>query len=151
MLSTIGYEGSKATDFIQTLKVAEVEVVIDVRDRAQSRLPGFSKSALEEQLAKVGIQYFHFRQLGDPKEGRDAARANDMPRFREIFSAVLETAAAKEAIQEIADISRTKAACLLCFERDPAHCHRTMVADRITQLTGEKARQLGVRKFEPAS
>jgi uncharacterized protein (DUF488 family) len=77
MLATIGYERSSLADFVATLVHSEIEILIDIRDRAQSRMRGFSKSALSEALKEAGIGYVHFRQLGDPKEGRDAAGQED--------------------------------------------------------------------------
>jgi uncharacterized protein (DUF488 family) len=150
LLSTIGYEGASPADFLKTLLAAEVEVVIDVRDRAQSRRPGFSKGILERSLAESGIDYFHLRELGDPKEGRDAARANDFTKFRRIFESVLATSSAQAAIAQIASIAAHSSVCLLCYERDPERCHRTIVADLIAKRIGMKVRKLGVRTFEPA-
>ena len=75
MLATIGYEGARPDDFVGTLQLADIEMVIDIRDRAQSRRPGFSKSALRENLEQNGISYLHLKELGDPKDGRDAAEA----------------------------------------------------------------------------
>ena len=148
MLSTIGYEGAQPSDFLQTLRQAGVDLIVDVRDRAQSRRPGFSKSALELSLSAIGIGYVHYKELGDPKEGREAARANDMVKFRRIFSAVLETQEAKLAIRKIVQASTNQHACLLCFERAPADCHRTLVAVKVEAATGKKTQHLGVRRFE---
>ena len=150
MLSTIGYEGAQPGDFLQTLKSAGVDLIIDIRDRAQSRRPGFSKSALEGSLSDAGIGYVHYRELGDPKEGREAARAKDMVKFRRIFSAVLGTKEAQAALNKIMEASENRNVCLLCFERDPAGCHRTLVAAKIEAQTGKKTRHLGVRRFEQA-
>jgi len=147
-ISTIGYEGADLGDFVQTLKTVEIGIVIDIRDRAQSRRRGFSKSALEATLADAGIGYVHYRELGDPKEGREAARNGEFEAFRRIFFKVLETSAAQHAIQDIIEIAANKNVCLLCYERDQSHCHRKLVADRIESMTGTRARHLGVRQFE---
>jgi len=148
MLNTIGYEGATPADFVKTLKLAQIGTVIDIRDRAQSRRAGFSKTALSQILAEAGIGYIHYKELGDPKEGREAARANDIPRFRRIFSEVLETEEAKSALKKVIETAEDEAVCLLCYERDETHCHRKLVADRIEAMTGKKARHLGVRQFE---
>jgi uncharacterized protein (DUF488 family) len=148
MLNTIGYEGADLSDFIETLKLANIQTVIDIRDRAQSRRPGFSKSALSKLLSESGISYQHYRELGDPKEGREAARANDLSRFKAIFSKVLESDAAQAALKKVIDVAESEVVCLLCYERDETHCHRKLVADKIETMTGNKARHLGVRRFE---
>lgn len=144
MISTIGYEGAKPDDFIATLQHVDIRMIIDIRDRAQSRRPGFSKSALRESLEAAGIGYLHLRELGDPKEGREAARSGDFARFRQIYASVLKSPEATEALDQIATLSGQMSVCLLCYERDHHECHRKIVADRLESVVGSKARHLGV-------
>lgn len=145
MISTIGYEGARPDDFVGTLQLVDVRMVIDIRDRAQSRRPGFSKSALRESLEEAGIAYIHLKELGDPKEGRDAARSGDFDRFRRIYASVLETTEATEALDQIAELSQQMSVCLLCYERDHHECHRKIVADHLESVVGFKVRHLGVK------
>ena len=145
MLTTIGYEGASADDFVGTLKLVDVQIVVDIRDRAQSRRPGFSKSALREKLEQSGIRYLHLRELGDPKEGREAARSGDMAKFRKVYAAVLATEDASGALNQIAELAKRMNVCLLCYERDHHECHRKIVADRLESVVGSKARHLGVQ------
>ncbi|MBD3834102.1 DUF488 domain-containing protein [Brevundimonas bullata] len=145
MLATIGYEGARPDDFVSTLQLVDVQIVVDIRDRAQSRRPGFSKSALRENLEQNGIAYVHLKELGDPKEGRDAARSGDMDRFRRIYAAVLETEQASNALNQIVELTKEMNVCLLCYERDHHECHRKVVADRLESVVGFKARHLGVQ------
>ena len=79
---TIGYEGTDIDRFIQTLRNVDVKVLADVRAVALSRKEGFSKSALSSRLEMEGISYIHFMELGDPKKGREAARAGKYEKFR---------------------------------------------------------------------
>ncbi|HYC99127.1 DUF488 domain-containing protein [Brevundimonas sp.] len=145
MLSTIGYEGARPDDFIGTLRLVGVQMVVDIRDRAQSRRPGFSKSALRDSLEAQGIGYIHLRELGDPKEGRDAARSGDFAKFRRTYAAVLQTDQASEALEQIAALARQMSVCLLCYERDHHECHRKIVADYLESVVEYKVRHLGVR------
>jgi uncharacterized protein (DUF488 family) len=128
---TIGYEGTDIDRFVATLKAVGVTVLADVRAVAVSRKKGFSKSGLRERLEAEKIAYVHLVELGDPKAGRDAARAGKYAEFRRVYSAHLKTADAVGALQMLDDTVRHDAVCLLCFERDPATCHRTMIADRL--------------------
>jgi len=145
MISTIGYEGAKPDDFVATLQLVDVRMVIDIRDRAQSRRPGFSKSALRDSLEAAGIGYLHLKELGDPKEGREAARSGDFARFRQIYASVLRTPEATGALAQIAALSGQISVCLLCYERDHHECHRKIVADRLESVVGSKVRHLGVQ------
>lgn len=151
MLTTIGYEGASVDDFIRTLVIAKVETLIDIRERAQSRRKGFSKSALARALSQVGISYLHLRDLGDPKPGREAARAGEMVRFRQIYRGVLRTKSAKAALKVIAETAAGSNVCLLCYERDFQDCHRKLVADKIESRIGGKTRHLGVKQFGQAA
>lgn len=144
MLATIGYERSTIPDFIATLKIAQVEILVDVRERAQSRRPGFSKKSLAEALENSGIEYLHLPELGDPKSGRDAARSGNMPLFLEIYSGVIEAPAAQDALGRLQEIALEKHICLMCFERDQKECHRKIVADNLESRLGIKATHLGV-------
>lgn len=145
MLATIGYEGARPDDFVGTLQLVDIQIVVDIRDRAQSRRPGFSKSALRENLERNGIGYVHLKELGDPKEGRDAARSGDLAKFRKIYAAVLDTQVAIDALDQIVDLVKSVNVCLLCYERDHHECHRKIVADRLESVVGSKARHLGVQ------
>lgn len=144
MLGTIGYERSTLADFVATLQLANVHTLVDVRERAQSRRPGFSKRALEAALDEVGIQYVHFPELGDPKPGREAARAGNMSLFREIYTTAMAQPKAQAALTKIEELAMTERICLMCFERNYNDCHRKIVADNLQKRLGVKASHLGV-------
>lgn len=145
MISTIGYERASLEDFVATLTLSGVEVLVDIRDRAQSRRKGFSKTALSDALADAGIDYLHLRELGDPKEGREAARSGDFHRFRKVFAQVMASEAGQSALQRIEELSENTSICLMCYERDEKTCHRKIVSDSLEGKTGHKTRHLGVR------
>jgi uncharacterized protein (DUF488 family) len=131
---TIGYEGADVDRFLTTLTDANVATLADVRAVALSRKRGFSKSALRDALASQDIGYRHFIKLGTPKEGRQAARAGDGELMRRIYcNEVLATEPAQAAFQELEDLAQAQPICLLCFERDPANCHRRVLAQRLAE------------------
>lgn len=155
-LFTIGYEGASLADFVASLQHSGVERVLDVREIAQSRRRGFSKNVLAAALAEAGIGYTHLRQLGDPKAGREAARRGDFTTFQSIFQDHLELPETKEALKTAADICQHEVTVLLCFERNPQLCHRTLVAKRLTDLCSLSVRHLGVvqdagERFRPVA
>lgn len=144
-LATIGYEGASLADFVATLIRAGIKRVIDVREIAQSRRPGFSKSAFSAALNAADIEYHHIRQLGDPKHGREAARAGKMDLFRHIFSAHMELTASQNALREALQLATEEQAVLVCYERDPKDCHRTIVAAHLAALGSFETVHLGVQ------
>ena len=129
---TIGYEGTDIDRFVATLKAVGVNSLADVRAIALSRKKGFSKSSLQARLEEEGIGYSHFVELGDPKPGREAARAGRLDAFRKIYTRHLGRADSKAALGSLAELVSSRPTCLMCFERDPATCHRSLVANRLT-------------------
>jgi len=125
---TIGYEGTAVDALITALRAAGVRVLADVRAVPVSRKRGFSKSALAKRLGEEGITYAHFAELGDPKPGRDAARAGRYERFHQIYSTHLRKTKAQAALRTLAEVAQRAPTCLLCFERHSQHCHRAIVA-----------------------
>jgi uncharacterized protein (DUF488 family) len=128
---TIGYEGTTVPEFIAALEKAGVERVIDVRALPLSRRPGFSKSALRSALEESGIEYLHLKALGTPSEGRTAARAGRHADMARIYAGQLELPEAMAQSAQMLELAKEKPSALLCMEREPAHCHRTLLLKAI--------------------
>ena len=142
-LATIGYEGATVPALLDALQAAGVQLVADVRAVTSSRRPGFSKNRLAGNLATAGIDYLHLRGLCTPAEGRAAARAGRFDELRTIFGEHMETLAAQADLEALAELVRAgRRVCLLCYEHDPAHCHRTMVAEALQPLVAVEVRHL---------
>ena len=134
-LYTIGYEGATVTGFLDALRAARVELLVDVRALASSRRPGFAKTALGANLATIGIEYLHLRGLGTPADGRAAARAGRYDEMKRIFLERMTEDVAQEELERLAGIVRgERPVCLMCFEADPSHCHRSYVVDALRPL-----------------
>lgn len=146
MLSTIGYEGASLGDFLSTLHRAGIKQVVDIRDVPVSRRPGFSKNVLARALEEEGLSYLHLKALGDPKPGREAAREGRYEAFRAIYGEHLDLTAGQDALRVAVDAAIAAPSVLLCYERDCRHCHRTIVAQAMTQLYSFHVRHLGVQK-----
>lgn len=137
VLCTIGYEGATPDALVAELKRAKMKLLVDVRAVAASRKPGFSKRQLAATLDDNGIGYLHLQKLGTPAEGRTAARAGDMKAMLKIYEKHLKTAGARDEMAELLSIVQSGTrACLLCFERDVAHCHRQRIAAIVQDKTG---------------
>jgi uncharacterized protein (DUF488 family) len=133
-IATIGYEAASVPRFIGALRDARIELLVDVRALASSRRPGFAKTRLAANLAEAGIDYLHLRRLGTPADGRAAARAGRHEEMKRIFREQLATEEAQEELALLADIVRQgRQVCLLCFEADPAHCHRSLIANALAE------------------
>jgi uncharacterized protein (DUF488 family) len=145
-LFTIGYEQATSESVLDELRRAGVGLVIDTRAVAASRRPGFSKRQLAAGLDGRGIAYLHLRGLGTPKEGRLAARAGRLDDLFRIYEAHLATPTAQAELDELTGIVKSgKRVCLLCYERDVAHCHRKRIAELVCERVGIDVEHLVVR------
>jgi len=128
---TIGYEATTVAEFIAALQQAEVTRVIDVRALPLSRRPGFSKSALRAALGEAGIDYVHLRALGTPADGRAAARAGRQADLERIYASQLELPEAIAQGAQMLALAEEQPSALLCFEREPAGCHRNLLLQAV--------------------
>jgi uncharacterized protein (DUF488 family) len=130
-LFTIGYEGATQGDLIATLVAAGVKRLIDVRALPLSRRPGFSKTALRLALAEQGVDYVHLKPLGTPPEGREAARRGRHADMAAIYRGQLTLPEAIVAAEQMKELAAEVPSALLCFEREPTHCHRQVLIDMV--------------------
>ena len=124
---TIGYEAVTQAEVLFALKEAGVERVIDVRAVPNSRRPGFSKTPLRNALAEEDIDYVHLRALGTPADGRAAARAGRTADLERIYAGQLELPEAIAQSAQMIELAKEKPSALLCYEREPGGCHRTLL------------------------
>jgi uncharacterized protein (DUF488 family) len=124
---TFGYEGLSVASFVERLRSAKVEIVIDVRANPLSRKPGLSKNALAGHLNAAGIRYFHAAKMGCPKQVRDRYKVDgDWARYMIGFLNYI--ADQGTSVAHVAAIAKESRSCLICFEANFNLCHRTFVA-----------------------
>lgn len=134
-LMTAGYEGMKPEKFLELLKRCGVERIVDVRELAISRRPGFSKAALAAMSGSAEIEYTHIPTLGCPRDVRHRYREDgDWALYTKRFCAYLKTR--DDDMVELRGIVEQERCCLLCYEADFNFCHRLFVAERLASLTG---------------
>ena len=121
---TIGYGGRKPQEFLDLLNQRGVKVVIDVRLRPDhSSMGSFAKAkshdkGIQKLLATVGIEYISVVELGNVfLEYAD---------WRERYRELLEKAG-DLLTQRLWNVSDPF--CLMCAEKSPAECHRSLVAE----------------------
>jgi uncharacterized protein (DUF488 family) len=128
---TIGYEQATQAAVVAALREAGVEVLADIRYLPLSRRPGFSKNSLKAAVEEAGIEYRHFRDLGTPADGRAAARRGDHAELARIYGGQLELPEALKQMAELRALAEDKPVCLLCYERNAAVCHRSLLFDAL--------------------
>ena len=148
-LATIGVYGFDGPSFIRTLEEAGVTLVLDVRQRRGVRGSEYAwanRRRLEAALAEAGIAYSHLPELAPTTEMRQLQYREDDRRGEGKRS---RTKLAPEYVQryeaeslghvDLAPIVNwigTKQAALLCVEKDPEACHRSLIAERLRQEFG---------------
>lgn len=132
-LYTIGYEQTDPETFVRKLRAACVQMVVDIRELPQSRIPGFSKTVLAAQLRRRGIEYLHVPELGSPRALRHGLReTGDFMAFTRGYLLYLKQR--REHIHLLKDLAYRQTCCLLCFEKNYDVCHRKFVAHEIKAI-----------------
>ena len=134
-LVSVGYGGRRLAALIQVLSDERVELLIDVRMRPVSAIPGFSGRSLERALAEVGIGYRHTPTLGNPPENRAPFHDGAVQRGRTGFLKLLAVKAARDALKDLAEIANKSRVAVLCAERDQSRCHRQVIVEQLQQLS----------------
>jgi hypothetical protein len=148
---TIGVYGLKEAAFFEALQSAHVDTFCDIRGRRGVRGPDypFANSArLQRRLSELGIRYFHFPELAPSPALRQAQAEADKQqgiarRKRTVLSETFIKGFCKEILthfnsQEFMDSlgPEARTIALFCVERDPAACHRSLVAERLRRDLG---------------
>jgi uncharacterized protein (DUF488 family) len=124
---TIGYEGATQAAVIAALELAGVRLLADIRAVPLSRRPGFSKNVLAAGLREAGIDYVGLKALGTPPEGREAARKGDLATLARVYARQLDLPEAALQAAQLAALAQERPTALLCFEREPCGCHRSLL------------------------
>jgi uncharacterized protein (DUF488 family) len=124
---TIGHSNHSARRFIDLLRGAGIDCVADVRSTPFSRRnPQFSQKALAASLKDAGIGYWF---LGDAL----GARPKDPECWEDgkvSYARIAASAAFQEAISALIEESHAKRIALMCAEKEPLDCHRTILVGR---------------------
>ncbi len=136
---TIGTQRKPLSTFVNQLRDAGVDAVIDVRLRNTSHLLGYTKRDTLDFLLREGfdIAYEHHPELAPTTEILEAYRdEEDWAGYEGRFLPLLKEREAEEVGREI--LARYRAPCLLCAEPTPERCHRRLVGQywvqRLPQL-----------------
>jgi uncharacterized protein (DUF488 family) len=145
-LATIGVYGADLERFLAALREAGVDLVLDVRQRRGVRGSEYAWAnarRLEAELAGAAIGYQHLPELAPTTSMREAqyeadAARGEGKRSRTVLAPVYIERYTEEVLDRadlgpiVRFIGRSTAA-LLCVERDPAACHRSLIAARLAR------------------
>lgn len=146
-VATVGVYGFSAHSFLRRLRGADVRLVLDVRQRRGVRGTEYAwanSRRLQELLTSAGIAYAHRPDLAPTTELRRVQYAEDDRRgvgkrsrrelgaeyVRRYTAEILDHA---DLVPVVEALPAAGTAALLCVERDPEACHRSLVADRLAE------------------
>jgi uncharacterized protein (DUF488 family) len=149
-VATIGVYGFSAASFLTALERAGVALVVDVRQRRGVRGSEYAwanAQRLQAMLADAAIEYIHRKDLAPTTELRrlqyaaderrgvgKRSRAELAPEYvRRYISEILDRADVEWLAGELG--GKTLGA-LMCVERDPEACHRSLIAGRLAREHG---------------
>jgi uncharacterized protein (DUF488 family) len=144
-VATIGVYGWTLDTFLDALRAGEIGLVLDVRQRRGVRGSEYAwanAARLQDALAKAGIGYRHHKELAPTTELRRVQYAEDEARgvgkrSRDVLAPDYVRRYVEEILDRadlgaiVAELPEDEAAALLCVERDPEACHRSLIADRL--------------------
>jgi len=149
-VATIGVYGWTLARFLAALRDADVGLVLDVRQRRGVRGSEYAwanSKRLQAALAHAGIAYRHLPELAPTSDLRRLQYAEDerrgvgkrsraelAPAYRRRFAEEVLDRVALAPI--VAELPAGPATALLCVERDPEACHRSLVAERLADEHG---------------
>jgi len=130
-LYTIGHSNRPIEAFLETLREAGVERVVDVRALPQSRRwPQYGRAALERSLAANGIDYeWSGEALGGFRKPRPGSPNVALAGAFRGFADHMATPAFATAIEALLAAAGRSPTAILCAEKLPRDCHRSLIAD----------------------
>ena len=155
-VATIGVYGFTADSLLAALREADVGLVADVRQRRGVRGSEYAwanSKRLQAMLAEARIGYRHHPELAPTTELRRLQYAEDDRRgVGKRNRAELAPEYARRYLTEILDrvdlgafaagLPEDSATALICVERDPPACHRSLIADRLAAEHGARIEHL---------
>ena len=159
---TIGVYEFDLPAFLAALRAHGVGRLLDVRQRRGvrgARYAWANARRLQQALAEAGIAYRHHRELAPTTELRRLQyAADDRNRVGKRSREALDPAYVDGYVREIldhanldalvAELPTDAATALLCVEADPEACHRSLIAERLSERHGVSVSH--VRPGEPA-
>ena len=132
LVCTVGHGNRTIDDLVATLAAAGVSRLVDVRSYPRSqRYPHFGYGPIGASLATAGIAYeWRGRAMGGKRRAEAVANHPGLrePAFR-AYAEHMRSDIFRLAAGEVLAQAEREVQCLMCAERDPAQCHRSLIAD----------------------
>lgn len=134
MIYTVGHSTHTLEHFVDLLNMNGVNVVADVRSSPYSRFnPQFNRESLSRSLREHGIQYVF---LGEEFGARSPDRSCYVD-GKVQYDRLAQTELFRSGIERVRlGVGRGYKMALMCAEKDPLDCHRTVLVSRNLEANG---------------
>jgi uncharacterized protein (DUF488 family) len=120
MIRTVGHSNHSIERFVDLLKAGSVKLLVDVRSMPYSRrFPQFGRERLARTLGEAGIDYVWEGEALGGKPGQAGG-----------YNELSARPAFKGALDRVIELSHDTTLCLMCAEKEPLDCHRTVLVSR---------------------
>lgn len=144
---TIGYSGFTLATFINTLQEYQISLVVDVRSQPYSqRFPDYNKENLKKELKQAGIYYRNYNQEFGARQEEPQYYSSEGYLDFDLFS---KSPAFLQGFEKlISSMKQNYRFVLMCAERDPFNCHRSILVARAFHEAGYKVIHLLPNKLK---
>ena len=134
-LVTIGHSTRSIDEFIELLKDHGVKEIVDVRSVPKSRhCPQFNSDSLSESLRKADLHYAHIEKLGGLRHSRkDSINLGWRNASFRGYADYMATPEFSEGLDALMRVARSRKTAIMCAEAVPWRCHRSLIADAMTE------------------
>jgi uncharacterized protein (DUF488 family) len=134
MIHSIGHSNHPIQDFLDLLQRHGITAIADVRSTPYSRFnPQFRREKLQASLAQAGIQYVF---LGEELGARSQDPACYDADGRVSYARLARTELFRRGIERLKSGMTQHRMSLMCAEREPLDCHRTILVARELEREG---------------
>ena len=149
---TIGGYGFDEPSFLGALEAADVDLFVDVRQRAGmrgARYAFLNKSRLQESLSRTGKEYRHISRLAPSTDIRSLQKVEDTAKgvlkrertelsqaFVEAYQNEVLTTFEEELEEFVDSLQDVESMAFFCVEESPEACHRSLIAARVAEYFG---------------
>jgi uncharacterized protein (DUF488 family) len=136
---TVGHSTHTIDRFMELVLMHEISAVGDVRSDPYSRYnPQFNREVLQKELKRKGIAYVYLGKELGPRSDDPSCFLNGKVRYDLLAKTVLF----REGLERLRQGMESHLIALMCSEKDPIMCHRTILVCRHLRADNIKIRHI---------
>ena len=152
---TVGHSTRSAEGFVELVREARVELIVDVRTVPRSRTnPQFNRDALPATLAERQIGYEHLASLGGLRGAQRGVQPSTNAFWENAsfhnFADYAMGAEFRSGLERLRDLGHERRSAIMCAESVWWRCHRRIIADYLIAADEKVFHILGPNHIDPA-